>query len=129
MARKAALTALVVFLSFTGTKAAFAHAILLSSAPADGAILHHRNIEITLDYNSRIDAGRCTITLRNTADRNVPLRMQASRTPSELKAAADNLTNGTYYIHWQVLASDGHITRGEISFTVAGASPRGSQRP
>jgi methionine-rich copper-binding protein CopC len=31
------------------------------------------------------------------------------------------LLPGEYRLRWQVLASDGHITRGEISFAVSGA--------
>ena len=28
---------------------------------------------------------------------------------------------GDYVLHWQVLATDGHITRGDVPFTVKGA--------
>jgi methionine-rich copper-binding protein CopC len=31
------------------------------------------------------------------------------------------LLPGEYRLRWQVLASDGHITRGEIPFAVSGA--------
>ena len=38
--------------------------------------------------------------------------------PNTLSAQARGLRPGVYRLRWQVLASDGHITRGEISFTV-----------
>lgn len=97
----------------------FAHAILVRSTPADGFVVHRRNVELVLDYNSRIEAKRCTLRMRNANGQSVPLRMEAGKGPAELRAMAGGLENGKYTIHWQVLASDGHITRGDISFTVA----------
>lgn len=97
---------------------ALAHAILVRSQPADNATLNTRAVTLVLDYNSRIDAPRCTVQLVGPGNRSFPLVMQASGKPWELKASASGLTNGTYHVHWQVLASDGHITRGDISFLV-----------
>jgi methionine-rich copper-binding protein CopC len=97
---------------------AFAHAILLHSTPADQSIVHSRTVNLILDYNSRIDAPRSTLTLSGPGDQFIPLQREAGANPGELKATAENLASGTYRIHWQVLASDGHITRGESTFTV-----------
>ncbi len=36
----------------------------------------------------------------------------------ELRATASGLRPGTYKLRWQVLAIDGHITRGDIPFRV-----------
>ncbi len=98
---------------------AFAHAILVRSSPADEAVVHGRNVNLTLDYNSRIEVSRCTVTLTRPGGQSVPIRMEDSTKPTELKAVARGLPNGKYTIHWQVLASDGHITRGDVAFTVA----------
>ncbi len=109
----------LALLLFTCTPKAFAHAILIHSTPADHAVVHSRNVSLTLDYNSRIDAARSTLALIGPAGTNLPLQKRSAAKPSELSAVADNLASGTYHIHWQVLASDGHITRGEIVFKVA----------
>ena len=98
---------------------AFAHAVLVRSTPADQSVVHGRNVAMTLEYNSRIEATRCTLTLTGPNEKNLPVHMESSTKPAELKATASNLANGNYRIHWQVLASDGHITRGDISFSVA----------
>lgn len=107
-----------VVLLFVAAPRAFAHAILIRSAPADHAVVHSRNVDLILDYNSRIDARRSILTLTGLGGRKLPVQIKSSAKPSELKAIASNLANGTYHIHWQVLASDGHITRGEVAFTV-----------
>lgn len=97
---------------------AFAHAILVHSTPEPNATIGGSNVVITLDYNSRIDVGRSTLVLIGSGNRILPLHVEAPHQPAELKATAAHLAPGVYSIHWQVLAADGHITRGEVPFRV-----------
>jgi len=97
---------------------ALAHAILLRSTPAMHAVVHGPSLPILLHYNSRIDARRCSLMLTNAAGKPLPVAMQTPASPAELDALAQGLMPGTYILHWQALATDGHITRGEIPFTV-----------
>lgn len=101
-----------------GSQKALAHAVLVRSTPAAHAIVHGPNLQIVLHYNSRIDASRCSLTLTNAAGKTLPLSMTTPSGPAELDAHAEGLAPVQYVLHWQVLATDGHITRGEISFTV-----------
>lgn len=98
---------------------AFAHATLVRSTPADRSVVHSSSVTLTLDFNSRIDAARSSLTLTGPAGENVLLQIQRSSRPSQLEGKAGHLARGLYRIHWQVLASDGHITRGDVTFTVA----------
>lgn len=97
---------------------AFAHAVLVHSTPADHSVVQARTITLLLQYNSRIDAARSSLTLTDAGGKSLPLQMESSGNAGELKAVAPDLANGQYRIHWQVLASDGHITRGEVNFFV-----------
>jgi methionine-rich copper-binding protein CopC len=45
------------------------------------------------------------------------LTIAASSMSNELSTAAD-LAPGQYTLRWQALALDGHITRGDLPFTV-----------
>jgi methionine-rich copper-binding protein CopC len=99
---------------------AFAHAVLVRSTPADGAVLHTGNITFTLDYNSRIDERRSVLQLTGSGSQAIALTTEAPTGPAQLKAAVRGLNSGVYHLAWQVLAEDGHITRGAITFTVAG---------
>jgi methionine-rich copper-binding protein CopC len=47
------------------------------------------------------------------------LTLAPSDGPDTLAATVDRLGSGHYRLRWQVLAVDGHITRGDIPFTVA----------
>ena len=97
---------------------ALAHAILVDSTPAAHAVVHGANVRIALHYNSRIDASRCSLTLTDANGKAQPLTMTTPAGPAELDAQAQGLAPAQYVLHWQVLATDGHITRGEIPFTV-----------
>jgi methionine-rich copper-binding protein CopC len=44
--------------------------------------------------------------------------LQRQSSPDVLTASVSGLKPGDYVIRWQVLASDGHISRGEVPFKV-----------
>lgn len=119
MARFFGWTASLALVLLAGSPLAFAHAMLVHSSPADKAVLHSHQVSIALDYDSRIETSRSTLKLTDAGGKPVALQIERSAKPSELNAVAQGLANGKYQIHWQVLASDGHITRGDITFTIA----------
>jgi methionine-rich copper-binding protein CopC len=46
------------------------------------------------------------------------LPLTPSAEPTRLEAPLPALAPGAWRLRWQVLATDGHITRGDIAFTV-----------
>ncbi len=103
-------------------RTAMAHALLMHSTPAAHGVVHDRSLPIELDYNSRVDGSRSRLTLTAKQDagaRPIALQPLVQTAPQVLKsAAAVPLAPGGYTLHWIVLAADGHISRGEIVFTV-----------
>jgi hypothetical protein len=109
---------LIVLLVAGASQVCWAHAILMESTPALNSTVKGPDIDITLRYNVRIDGGRSRVRLV-TADGTtsmLPIASQAS--PDILQTHAAGLKPGAYKLQWQVLASDGHMSRGEIPFTV-----------
>lgn len=98
-----------------------AHAVLKSSSPAVGATVTGPDVPITLTFNVRIDAQRSKLKLLlpDNSEQDLPTGTQSA--PDTLATAAKSLKPGAYSIRWQVLAPDGHISRGEIPFTVKAA--------
>src|SRR5271166_4090586 len=95
-----------------------AHAILLSSTPAAKSVVDGPDLTVSLKYNSRIDAKRSRLILVSPSGEEQTLVM-STQSPSEvLEAPAKGLKSGAYILRWQVLAVDGHITRGEVPFNV-----------
>jgi hypothetical protein len=105
--------------------AASAHAILVESAPATGGTVAAGHVAFRLRYNSRIDRTRSKLTLTRSDGTQVPLPVAAADAP-DLLTATVNLAPGAYVLRWQVLAVDGHITRGDVPFSVTAGSGAGS---
>jgi methionine-rich copper-binding protein CopC len=99
-------------------RSAIAHAILLESAPAINSTVAGPSVPIKLRFNVRIDATRSRLTLVKPDATSQSLAITKDAPADTLASQAQTLLAGEYRIRWQVLASDGHITRGEILFHV-----------
>jgi methionine-rich copper-binding protein CopC len=97
-----------------------AHAILMQSDPAAGASVSAGKLDMTFRYNSRIDRARSRLTLTNPDRSQSVLPISPNGPPEVLRASTNLATPGAYVVRWQVLAIDGHITRGDVPFTVTG---------
>jgi copper resistance protein C len=95
---------------------ALAHAHLLSSTPAANAAVHGPSVAIELRFNSRVDGAHSVLSLV-TQNGGMALVIDRQSAENNLNAHA-TLRPGTYTLRWQALSTDGHITRGEIPFTV-----------
>ena len=95
---------------------AHAHAILVDSAPPLEATIPPGVTRLLLRFNSRIDHARSRLILRqNQSDTALPLDPAAG---PDLMTATATVAPGAYTLRWQVLALDGHVTRGDVPFTV-----------
>jgi len=113
--RLLALLLLVVFALVSNR--AYAHAILMESSPSANSTVAGPSIPIKLRFNVRIDAKRSRLELVGP-DKTSTLLSTTQPSPDMLQAMAEGLKAGAYSLRWQVLAADGHITRGEIPFNV-----------
>jgi copper resistance protein C len=113
-------TAIVLFFTWflVGPNAAWAHAIIVSSSPAAGATVSGDAVAIRLHFNSRIDHARSKLTLFAPNGASQVLTAAPDASADELNADATSLSSGAWRLRWQVLSVDGHITRGDIPFTV-----------
>ena len=97
------------------------HAILKESSPAANATVAGPDVAITLKYNVRVDSARSKVQLSHPDESVTELPLQKQVSPDTLSAKATGLAPGAYKIQWQVLAPDGHITRGVVPFSVKAA--------
>ena len=96
-----------------------AHAILEESTPPLGATVPKGPLNLRLRYNSRIDRVRSRLIVIRPDHSHATLRIDPDGPPDIIAANLD-LPPGSYVVRWQVLAVDGHITRGDVPFTVTG---------
>ena len=99
---------------------ATAHAILMASTPPAGASVPAGRLDMSFRYNSRIDRARSRLTLTGPERTPHVLKIVPDGPPDLLQASAELTTPGAYVVRWQVLAIDGHITRGDVPFSVTG---------
>ena len=114
---RAAGAGLLLWLA-AATGPADAHAIVIQSTPAADAVVTGPDVTVELRFNSRIDHPRSRLTLYLPDGGGRPLSQIPGTAPDVIDAKAVGLAPGAYRLRWQVLAIDGHITRGDISFRV-----------
>jgi methionine-rich copper-binding protein CopC len=98
-----------------------AHAILVRSTPSENAVVSGPALSVELSFNSKVDQSRSTLALEASENNDAPIPIAVkkdSEQPAKPLAAISNLKQGSYKLRWQVLAIDGHITRGAIAFRV-----------
>ena len=118
--RMAVLLAPVVALLLGGSLLE-GHAVLKDSSPMANGTVEGPDVPIRLHYNVRVDAARSKLELLNPDQSTTSLAIGKQPAADTLTSEAKGLKPGTYKIRWQVLAPDGHITRGEVPFTVTGS--------
>jgi methionine-rich copper-binding protein CopC len=95
----------------------WAHAILMDSNPAPHGVVHGPDVGLRLKFNSRVDASHSRLYLEN-AGVSRPVRIAPQPSPDTLVGHVTGIIPGQAVLRWQVLAVDGHITRGELPFDV-----------
>jgi methionine-rich copper-binding protein CopC len=99
-----------------------AHAVVVAAQPAVNSIVAPGELEIRLDFNSRIDSKRSRLRLRRPDGAEVAIVLAPDAPPGVLAGLAQVTETGRWTLRWQALSLDGHITRGEVSFSVSGVA-------
>jgi methionine-rich copper-binding protein CopC len=109
---------LLLSLLLAAPRQAWAHAVLVSSTPQKNGAVTGPDLTINLKYNSRVDGGRSALSLLRPDGKVERLTGLTQPMPDVVSAMSHGLVKGAYVLRWQVLSSDGHITRGEVPFHV-----------
>lgn len=99
---------------------AFAHAKLLSSSPADGAELAGTPAALTLSFAEPVKLATMTVSAAGPA---VPVTVdRAAKAAASVTVPLPALAPGRYEVHWSAVSpSDGHVSKGSLTFTVQSA--------
>ena len=104
---------------------AWAHATLVSSSPADSAIVRQApaRVSATFDEPVVVSADSLRVFAPSGARVDTGGTARGSK-PAEINVAlAPGLTRGTYTVAWHVVAADdGHRTQGEFTFSIGAPS-------
>ena len=95
------------------------HAIVVVARPAMNSIVGPGELEIRLDFNARIDPQRSRLVLQQPDGTQAPIILVSPGAPNALAGRAQATIAGRWTLSWQELSLDGHITRGEETFSVS----------
>jgi len=98
---------------------AWAHAVIVLASPTADQRMAAGKLAIRLEFNSRIDKERSRLQVTAPAGDKSDVPIDPDGEPNILTGTTNDLAPGAYVLRWQVLAIDGHITRGDIPFSVS----------
>jgi methionine-rich copper-binding protein CopC len=97
---------------------AWAHAVLVTAQPGENSTVAGPDVAVLLKYNSRVDIAHSTLTLLAPDGKVGKIPIGSEPAPGVLSAKLTGLVKGAYELRWQVLAIDGHVTRGKVLFQI-----------
>lgn len=125
------LTLLTTVVAALVPSAAFAHAILIRSDPADNAILSDPPAEIRLWFNETISVDFSSAQILDINGQPLPgVSVRVDPAENLMIVTPPKLPNSLFSVRWKVLsATDGHFTQGLLVFGVGEGVKPGSQAP
>ena len=107
-----------IFLMMAASTPLWAHAILMESKPKVNSAVKGPDVPIWLRFNVRVDGKRSRLQLIAPDGSTLPVAAPKQTAPDVLESQATGLKPGAYKLQWKALASDGHMSSGEVDFTV-----------
>ena len=101
-----------------GAAPAWAHAVIVSASPTTNEQVAPGKLLVRIEFNSRIDKARSRLQITAPAGDKTDVPIDQAGDPNVMAGTTGALDPGAYVLRWQVLAIDGHITRGDIPFMV-----------
>ena len=113
-----AAIAVVLGLGAGAALPALAHAVIVSASPTANEHVTPGKVAIRIEFNARIDKERSRLQVTAPAGDKSNVAIDQAGEPNVVAGTTPELAPGAYVLRWQVLAIDGHITRGDIPFVV-----------
>ncbi|MGN9907689.1 copper resistance CopC/CopD family protein [Phytohabitans sp. LJ34] len=101
-----------------------AHAALLGTDPADGAVLPDAPAEVTLTFNEPVQVRTGAVRLLNAAGTEQPAEVRTVDTRIVL-TVPPGLGDGSYVITWRVISADSHPVAGGLTFAIGAPTATG----
>ena len=125
---KSVITTLAVLLGLSAAAIALtpgiarSHAIIVTAQPGMNSTVAPGQLDIRLAFNSRLDSKRSSLRLQRPDGTESDVSLTPDSPPGVIVGRAETTVDGRWKLRWQVLSLDGHITRGEVSFSVRDAT-------
>ena len=111
-------TFLLIFIIVLATSPVWAHAVLMDSTPKMNSTVKGPDLPIKLKFNVRVDGKRSRLQLITSDGSTITVDAPKQTAPDTLESQVKGLKAGEYKLEWRALAADGHMSKGEVDFTV-----------
>ena len=117
---RAAVTALIA-VALVAPASASAHATLLGTTPANGAVLASAPAKVTVEFDDTVRVAGGNAAVSNASSQSV-LGGPPSAGGRTLTLPLGHLRHGAYSVRWSIVSDDGHREQGVIAFAVGEGS-------
>ncbi|HET8527749.1 MAG TPA: copper resistance CopC family protein [Gaiellaceae bacterium] len=119
---KALLAAVLLALALPA--AAAAHATLLRTLPADGAVLQRAPAAVRVVFDDTVETGPGIAAIRNGGGSVLAGKPHVSGGKTLVVPLRPGLGDGAYTVRWAIVSDDGHLESGVVAFAVGrGSAP------
>jgi copper transport protein len=126
LARRAALAA-VAALVLLAPAAASAHAYLITTSPAIGAVVPSSPSQVSLTYDEGVTIDPGALAVYDAAGQRVDDGVVRQPSPPTIAVAIPGrLQRGTYAVAWRVTSADTHVVHGVFTFSVGARGNAGA---
>ena len=120
---KSCLFAVGVLLALTCPAAAWAHAGLVRTEPANGAVLVRPPAEVRVVFDDTVRPGRGIAAIRNGGGSILGDRARVEGGRTLVVPLRRGLPDGDYSVRWSIVSDDGHLESGVLAFAVGAGRP------
>jgi copper transport protein len=115
--------AVAVLFALAAPGSAFAHATLVRTVPADGAVLARAPIELRVVFDDVVHAGSGIEAIRNAGGSILDGRPRVEGVRTLVVPLHRGLRDGAYSVRWSIVSDDGHRESGVVAFAVGVGQP------
>jgi len=90
----------------------------MDSTPKMNSTVKGPDLPIKLKFNVRVDGKRSRLQLITSDGSTITVDAPKQTAPDTLESQVKGLKAGEYKLEWRALAADGHMSKGEVDFTV-----------
>jgi copper transport protein len=107
-----------------GAPAAWAHATVVSTSPAEGAIVPHAptRVAVTFDEPVGVSSGSLEVFAPDGSRADTGDTTHGSTPAQIVDALKPGFGNGTYTVGWHVISDDSHPVQGAFTFSIGAPS-------
>jgi len=117
---------LLALVALIAPATAGAHATLIKTTPADGAVLNGAPQSVRVEFDDRIHVAGGNAAVSNTSNASVLDGAPRTAGHTLVLPLRAGLANGSYSVRWSIVSEDGHREQGVLAFAVGAgnASPQ-----